>query len=61
VVVDDFSKLPGKTFLEGFFKRCDRIRFSGNEINTATTQALLTDLRSFLSALGKARREGASA
>ena len=50
---------PDSESLEGFFGRCDRMRFRGGEIYIGETQALLTDLRYFLSALGKAKRVAA--
>ena len=47
---------PDSESLEGFFRRCDRMRFRGGEIYIGETQALLADLRTFLSAFGKSKR-----
>jgi len=41
----------GGTFLGGFFRQCDTIRFSGSEINSDQAMALLGDLRNFLTGL----------
>ena len=53
--LDDYS-IENKKFLSAFFGRCDFTRFSGKEITGHETQVILGELRSFLTALGKAKR-----
>jgi hypothetical protein len=46
--------VPDGKFLGNFFSRCDSIRFSGAEINSDETLAVLGDLRRFLAEMGRA-------
>jgi hypothetical protein len=46
----------GGDFLSGFFRRCDELRFSGDEIAADDILAMLGDLRQFLKALDRAER-----
>ena len=52
---ENYSNVPDKAFLGNFFSRCDCVRFRGNAISSDETRGLLSDLRSFLTALGKAK------
>ena len=53
---EEYSNLPDSRFLGDFFDRCDNMRFCGNAIGSDETYMLLNDTRSFLTALGKAKR-----
>jgi len=44
------------SFLLEFFNRCDKLRFSGKNINTKETLQLLADMRRFIGTLEKAKR-----
>jgi len=44
------------SFLLEFFNRCDKLRFSGININTKETLQLLADMRSFIGTLEKAKK-----
>jgi len=61
----EFQQLPFKllnhqeidlSFLLDFFNRCDKLRFSGININTKETLQLLADMRCFIGALEKAKK-----
>jgi hypothetical protein len=44
------------SFLLDFFSRCDKLRFSGININTKEVLQLLVDMRGFIGALEKAKK-----
>jgi len=58
--LEAFAAVPaecGPGSLPQFFGRCDTLRFGGGEISAADTNALLNELRDFLSMLYRATRE----
>jgi hypothetical protein len=54
----EFSRLPFyPEFLCPFFRRCDRLRFSGKEIEQSDFKAALEEIRSFIGMLMLAEKE----
>jgi len=60
----EFVRLPEKiihnsAFLKDFFNRCDRLRFSGEDVNMRDISGLLVDLRHYIQKLLLAERSAA--
>lgn len=61
----EFSNLPEKiiqngVFLGYFFRQCDRLRFSGEDVNLRDVSALLDDLRNYIEKLYERERGNAA-